>query len=424
MAMTESQVVALELEKVRKKIPLLYERADTLFSMLQKRDVMKVSNRAARIPLQTAPGGAFGYASLDGGDLGRGSGTLYNVATISPIGVRYAVEINKLVEYVTNSGEKAVADATKLEVVNAMKQFRRDLDAQLQTAGNGVMATVDTSQGTINTPAGFVPLAKTPFGARLIRPFQKLLAYDTTLTTPRVGTMVVQSVSNALGATQSVIVDTTAAGLINTDVLVPEGLAGANPVGLWGIPYHHNNSTSGSWMGLSRLSNTFAVAALVNANSSGLAMPFIRLAIDTVMQQLGIEEVEAMNQLKWYGHRAQRAAYHEIALSISRIEKSGGDQSFDLAFGSSTMDGIQAKWAIHADPTRLDLLNLETWGRVEWKEIDYLEIGGETVFPVYGVSGGIAAAYLFYFVSGLQFFVDNPKACTSIINLAVPQGYV
>lgn len=422
MAMTESQVVALELEKVRKKLPVLYERTDGLFNLIQKRDVMKVSNRSARIPLQTKPGGAFGYASLDGGDLGRGSGTTYNVATISPVGIKFAVEINKLVEYVTNSTEKATADATKLEVANAMKQLRRDLDGQLMTAGNAVIGTM--SSGAASTTW---TLAATPFGARLIRPGMKLQPYDSTIATNRVtGTApTVTDVQSGLGATQTVTVDSVAGltGHANTDVILPDGLTGATPVGLFGIPYHHNSSTSGTWLGLTRSSNSFAVAALVNANSSGFAMPLARLAVDNVMQNLGQEEFEAMKQLKWFGNRAQRAALHEIAFAMSTIDKKGADQEFDLGFKGESLLGIECKWNIHADPTRLELLNLETWGRVEWKEIDYLEIGGDTVFPVYGSSGGIAAAQMFYFVSGLQFFVDNPKAISSITSLALPTGY-
>ena len=63
MALSNAQTVAVQLEKVRRKLPLLYERADTFFSLIHKRgDVEKVSTRTCRIPLQTNPGGAFGYA--------------------------------------------------------------------------------------------------------------------------------------------------------------------------------------------------------------------------------------------------------------------------------------------------------------------------------------------------------------------------
>ncbi len=71
-----AQTIALQLEKVRDKVPLLYERDDVLLSMIQQRgDIEKVSSRNMRLPLQLVPGGKAGSYSADGGDLGLGSGT-------------------------------------------------------------------------------------------------------------------------------------------------------------------------------------------------------------------------------------------------------------------------------------------------------------------------------------------------------------
>ena len=85
-AQANANVIALQLEKVRDKVPLLYERDDILLTMIQQRgDVEKVSSRNMRLPLQVNPGGKAGSYNADGGDLGRGSGTQYDVAQISPI---------------------------------------------------------------------------------------------------------------------------------------------------------------------------------------------------------------------------------------------------------------------------------------------------------------------------------------------------
>ena len=75
-AQANANVIALQLEKVRDKVPLLYERDDILLTMIQQRgDVEKVSSRNMRLPLQVNPGGKAGSYNADGGDLGRGSGT-------------------------------------------------------------------------------------------------------------------------------------------------------------------------------------------------------------------------------------------------------------------------------------------------------------------------------------------------------------
>src|SRR5580704_6276276 len=108
-AQNNAQTIALQLEKVRDKVPLLYERDDVLLTMIQARgDVERVSSRNMRLPLQVNPGGAAGAYNPDGGDLGRGSGTSYDVAQISPIFFRFAIEITKLVEYATTGRERAI----------------------------------------------------------------------------------------------------------------------------------------------------------------------------------------------------------------------------------------------------------------------------------------------------------------------------
>src|SRR5438552_11725291 len=73
-AQANANVVALQLEKVRDKVPLLYERDDILLTMIQQRgDVEKVSSRNMRLPLQVNPGGKAGSYNADGGDLDRKS---------------------------------------------------------------------------------------------------------------------------------------------------------------------------------------------------------------------------------------------------------------------------------------------------------------------------------------------------------------
>ena len=76
-AQANANVLALQLEKVRDKVPLLYERDDILLTMIQQRgDIERVSSRNMRLPLQINPGGKDGRYNADGGELGRGAGTV------------------------------------------------------------------------------------------------------------------------------------------------------------------------------------------------------------------------------------------------------------------------------------------------------------------------------------------------------------
>nr|HEV7954372.1 hypothetical protein [Candidatus Acidoferrales bacterium] len=244
-AMSNSQTIAVQLEKVRDKVPLLYERDDVLLSMIQQRgDVEKVSSRAMRLPLQVNPGGKAGSYNADGGDLGRGSGTAYDVATVSPVFYRFAVEITKLVEYASNAREKAIENAAKKEVANGMKQFRAFLDKLVQTAGNGVLGSIATGgiSGTTFT-------MNVPPGAALVYVGQTIQIYDSTLTTNR-GTANVVAADPITA--QTITVDVVPTGTVVGDLLVHDGLSGAQPVSLFGVPYHQNNATTGTWLNLNR----------------------------------------------------------------------------------------------------------------------------------------------------------------------------
>ena len=83
------------------------------------------------------------------------------------------------------------------------------------------------------------------------------------------------------------------------------------------------------------------------------------------------------------------------------------------------MAGLPIKVSIHADQTRIDFIDLSHWGRAVTKDIGYFEDGeGKTVFPIYGASGGIAAANIFYFDTGFQMWLDSPRSGAFIFSVA------
>lgn len=419
MALTNADVVALQLERSRKRVAITFPQGEGIWGEIEKRDVEKVSTRGLRILLASRPGGNTTYSNFDGTDLGRGTADHYDFALISAIGLSHAIETNFLAKWATDSTEKAVASAVNQQLARAMKTFRRDINGQLQIPGNGVIATISAIAGN-----PVFTLTSAPFGARLIRENTTYQIYDTTLTTNR-GTFTASDKTLGLGQAQTVTMTAGTLNLANVvigDVIVLGGLSGASPVTLYGIPYHHNSSSTGSWQGIAR-SNSFVQAPMVDAKQGGLTVPHLRLAYDSIAQALGYDEEEQMKGMRWYGHMAQKAAYEEIAFSIARLEKGGSGQNVDLLFGSSTIGGIKPIWHDQADETRLDLLNLDVWGRGEWREIDILQVGNNTVHPVYGASGGLAAAELFYLCAGFQMFTDNPKALSGVFNLAVTSGY-
>jgi hypothetical protein len=88
-----------------------------------------------------------------------------------------------------------------------------------------------------------------------------------------------------------------------------------------------------------------------------------------------------------------------------------------------TMAGRPIVASIHATPGRVDGLCLKNWGRVENKPIDFLEFGGQTMFPTYGGSGGLNASTIFYLWTGMNIYNANVRAGTFIDSVAIPSGY-
>ena len=412
-AQTNTQTVALQLEKVRSKLPLLYERDDTFLNLIQKRgDIERVSSRSMRVPLQMRPGGKVQQRTMSGDDLGRGSGTDYQVATLTPIFFVWATEINKLVEYATNAPEKAVQNAARREVKQAMAQFRKFLDSMLQTSGDGVI-------GEVLSEASGVITCATPMLANLVYYNQDVQIFDSTLSTDR-GSSEITAVDKDAG---TFTLASVPAGTIATDKVVIEGV-GTSPTSLFGLKYHHSSASTGTWMALNRATFPEIRTPQVAAGSASLTTTFIRLALNKIRKALGEAKVR-QEQFIAHLNVEQEDAYEQLGILISNIIKQGSsNQKLDLFFGqNNTMSGVPMYPNIHADPERIDFVALSHWGRAVMQDIDFYEVDGRTVHPVYGASGGLAAAYLFYLVVGMQIFNDAPRCGSYIDGLLKPAGY-
>jgi hypothetical protein len=418
-----SYVIATEVEKLRSVLPLLYERDDVFLKMLMVRgDVEKVSGRLMRLPLQIKPGGKSRAVNVDGADMGRGGFTLYDYATVTPQFFVHAIEWTKLVEYSTDSSEKAIQKMVPKEIKNGMAQFRAFLDKICQTPGNGVVGTISSISGTTLNMTS-------PPGADLVSMDQDLQVYDTTITINR--GKITAGIVNPLQ--KQIVLDPTTPlplGTIATDVLLYDGLSGAQPVGLFGIPYHQTNATTGTWLNMNRATYPVQLAAQnVNAANASLTPANYMQAINFIRMVLGTEQAGGggkASKLIAYMHMAQDHQHSQLGLTISNIIKEGGSgaDDLDLSFtGKRSMYGAPIKQSRNANRARIDFLDLAHWGRAEMKAIDFYGVGGNTNWPIYGASGGLSAAEITYIITGFQIWNDSPPSGAYISNLAVPSGY-
>ena len=414
---TETQVVANELERVSPKIPALFDRDDVFYSTIEKRNVEVVSNRDMRIPLELRPGGNFGHYDPDGGDLGRGDGPVFDKAVINTVHFKMGVEWTKKAEWATDDQRKAVLNTFRHLLAKSMGEFRRQVDSACMTAGNGVIGTnLTRAVGTIVTPSDkWTSAATDGFGARLMRYGQTVGVYDTTLATKRGEAKIVfYDLANRVVETQPQI-----AGATTGDKLVISGLT-ANPVGLLGVPYHHSNASTGTWLGFNRANYPEIRANAVSAGGV-FALPFARLALNKIGDRVGINDIPKVTA--WM-HPCQKQAYEETGQLVSIIQKQPKSEALDMYFGDNLqMAGAPIKTSYSWNKTRIDFVDTSIWGRAEMKPAGFYEVDGNKIFPIRGASGGLAASMIFYLVASFNLFVNNPAKASYIDTLTIPSGY-
>lgn len=415
MAFVESQVAGTELEKVIPKVRQLFEREDKFFAHVKKRDVEVISNRQMRVPLELRPGGSFGYFNADGGDLGRGGGPTFDKAVLNSVFVNEAIEYTKLAEWSANDARKAVINSVRRLTATALDELRRQLDSQLMQSGNGVVGTIDV----VTVGAGFDTYdLSDDFGARLVRYGQTVQVYDTTLATLR-GSAVITfwDVEN-----KQIQVTPNVAGAVATDVLVVNGLSSpASLPAIFGVPYHHSNASTGTWLGFNRATTPEIRSNRVNGGSAALTLPLPRLAINKMGNRVGMDG--SFKPDAWT-HPCQAQAYEEIGQLISIIHKAAKDEALNLYFGDNMqLAGAPIKTSFSWNKTRIDFVSPQVWGRGEILPLGFYMTDGRRIFEIRGASGGVATADIFYMVVGTQFFVNNPAATAYIDTLAIPSGY-
>jgi hypothetical protein len=419
MAQTESQIVGLELERVLPKVPTLFDRDGVFYAAIEKRPVEIVSNRDMRIPLEIRPGGNPGHFDPDGGDMGRGDAPIYDKAVIHPVYLKYGVEVTTLTVWATDDRRKAVLNSFRQTLAKSMAEFRRFVDSLCMTSGNGVLGVITsiTSAGGVDT----YTLTTDGFGARLLRYGQTINVYDTTLATNR--TAGAEKKISFYDLVNKQIQVPSVTGVTAGDKIVAQGLSATPPSSLLGVPYHHSNATTGTWLGFDRSLNPEIRSNRVAGNNASLTLPLPRLAINKIGDRVGMDNV---GRLQAWMHPCQVQAYEQLGMLVTEINQTGEGKGLDLYFGGSMqMAGAPVKKSFSWDKTRIDFVALDLWGRGEIQSAGFYKPPGQDkyMFEVRGASGGVATSNIFYIAAGFNTFINNPAGTAYIDQLAVPAGY-
>ena len=123
----------------------------------------------------------------------------------------------------------------------------------------------------------------------------------------------------------------------------------------------------------------------------------------------------------------QEAAWENTGLVVSTVimNQVEGDSSVDMLKRRppKNFGGLKIHTSIHATLARIDLISIKHWGKGVTKAFGLYEEGGQTVFPIYGGSGGLVAGYLMYFDTVFNVFMDQPRYGAFADNLATPPLY-
>jgi len=400
MSLDANAVVAAEMERVTPLVRDMYELDDTFYSGISKgTDVEHISSRDMRIPLKIRPGGRFGHYNPNGGGLGRGSAGFFDKAVINTVHLRYACEWTKAAEWSTDTTRKSVVSAFKDIVASAMPQFRNDSDKLCMQPGTGVLGTVSgvTTASGVDT----VTLATDGFGAMLLRHGLMVNVYDSTLATNRTAAGETE-ITEYDSANKTIDLTPAVTGITATDVIVISGLAGANPVSLYGVPYHNSAASTGSWLGLSRVTNPEIRSTEVAAGGA-LQLPQARQVINKIMNRIGQSKAKNL-KLKACMNPA--------------------NEDLNLYFGENMqIAGSKVQTSIHWDMTRIDFLTDKFWGRAEMKAPGFYDVGGRKFFELRDASGAVASSQLFYIVASWNLYCKNPASAGYISGLTIPAGY-
>jgi hypothetical protein len=259
------------------------------------------------------------------------------------------------------------------------------------------------------------------FGARLLRYGQTINIYNAGLTLDRTaGNEVKISFYDIVNKQISV---PSVPGATAGDLIVSQGLSSTPPVSILGVPYHHSNSSVGSWMGFDRSVTPEIRSNGISANSAFLTLPLPRLAMNAIGNRVGMDNV---GKLQAWMHPCQVQSYENLGFLVTQLNQTGEGKGLDLYFGGSMqMAGCPVKKSFSWDKTRIDFVGLDVWGRGVIQEAGFYKPEGSVkyVFEIRGASGGVACSNIFYIAAGFNVFMNNPAGAAYISSLKVPSGY-
>ena len=415
------QTLATQQEWVRPELEDLALSASILWKRFSKNTQVKpVSNRPARIPTMPSKGGKPRVGNLDGGDLGLGSGPTTVPGQLTTTTFVMAWSYTKEAEYATDSDEKAIEDFRTLTRSIAPKSFADFMDTTLQ--GNG-SNTLDSIVSTVVSGASIVGFVVN--NANFFLDDQDVDVWSALGTAGPVASVTVESsdiLNNTIWLLNPIPVSS---GVTTGYLLLVSGSAGQANTGMFGLRYYQVGTNTGNWMGVQRSAWPGKYVTPTIPVNGALTPQVVRAIFSLIELSKG---EEALDGEGIFGHCNVdvRDAWEQNALLVQRIDYNAvkGDTSEDMLKrkAATTIAGREMLVNPRALPGYLDILKEKNCFRVETKPVDFYDVAGQTLFPLYGQSGGIATSLVFYMIWQGQLGITQTRENAFLSGITIPKG--
>jgi hypothetical protein len=407
--------IAAQVEAIRPKLEPLMLMSSVFWGRLEARtDMTPVSSRPTRVPTQPIGGGQFRVGDFNGGDLGLGSGPQEVPGYLSCASYLQASQYTAQAEWSTDSSAKAIQDYVALTHEQAAQTFGGYMDVLMQQDGSN---TIDTIVSVVT--GGLVVNNANFFQSNQYVDIWSAVggSYITTLQ------IQIEDVQQNTIWMTTAIPGTVTAGC----VIMVQGASGQANTGLFGLKYYNTGSNTGNFMGIPRSSYPGRyIAANINLGGASLTPAVVRAVQAQVVLNLGTKSA-AESEPVAHCNVDMQSAWENNSLTVQSIiaNEVKGDQATDMLkkTAPTMIAGREILLNPRATPGRIDFIDLKDWWRIETKATDYYDVGGQTIFPTIGASGGIASSNLFYLVVSAQAGVTNCRRSSYLSNAAVPKNY-
>lgn len=416
MAVNSTQVLYEQSERIAPMFPKWYSELKVASNLFGKGENIKVSERDLRIPTKNQTGMQWRTVNPNMGSLGRG-GYMSGVTMISTFyPLAAAFELPQLAMDATKTSEQALRNALKEALADGVPEFTRGVDQAWHAANGTPLVGTATAQATVS--GNTVYTMDSNFTVKLLRQGNFVTVYDSTGVTSR-GRFQIGSIDWSSKKAQLIGTVPSAAA---TDLLYYDGVSGANPIGLHGLPYFIDYTTSGTTLGIDR-----AAVPEIRSNgvdcSGGLNHQLGLMLLHKIYDRRG-ELADGLVGL--CSTNAQFTIVGEI-MNIARYDIDGGNTMKDLLPDVTTkfkFAGVGQMLDPFENQSRIDFINPKLWGKAELSPMGFHETpGGQRFFPPYAADGGVALGVLFYLTVNTDFFSYDPGAQGVLYGIPINSGY-